>query len=117
MYISASAECKWDHFRGRDRRVGIGQFRDFLLIGVVHLFTNASGSRIVDLSLNVVNKPGLVGAVKFIHDRVTTETSQGAIRDSVVTSDFTLVEVIPLRNNTEVRAGVAANVILHTAHG
>ena len=94
MDVTASTKGKRYDFGGGDRCVGTNKFRDFLLMSLINFFAHASGSRVVNLGLHVVNEPRLVRAVKLVQDGVTTEATQGPAGDVMVSFDFTPMEVI-----------------------
>jgi len=88
--------------------------RDFLSVGSVEFTENALRRRVVDLSLNKVDKSGEIRSAGVVNNGVNAKASVRTAGDGVVTANFTLVKIISFRQSTQIGRAVAAYVVLHT---
>ena len=87
---------------------------DFLGMGSIEFAENAFRRRVVDLSLNKVDKTREIRSTGVMDDSVDTKARVRATGNGVVTANFTLVKIVSFRQSTQIGRAVAADVILHT---
>ena len=87
---------------------------DFLGMGSIEFAENAFRRRVVDLSLNKVDKTREIRSTGVMDDSVDTKARVRATGNGVVTANFTLVKIVSFRQSAQIGRAVAADVILHT---
>ena len=88
--------------------------RDFLSMSSIEFAEHAFRRRVVDLSLDKVDKSGEIRSTGVVDDGVNAKASVRATGNGVVTTNFTLVKVVSFRQSTQIGRAVAADVVLHT---
>ncbi len=112
--MTTRTKHKGDDVRTGKRAMASQERRDFLGMGSIEFAENAFRRRVVDLSLNKVDKTREIRSTGVMDDSVDTKARVRATGNGVVTANFTLVEIISFRQSTQIGRAVAADVILHT---
>ena len=112
--MTTRTKHKGDDVRTGKRAMASQERRDFLGMGSIEFAENAFRRRVVDLSLNKVNKTREIRSTGVMDDSVDTKARVRATGNGVVTANFTLVKIVSFRQSTQIGRAVAADVILHT---
>ena len=112
--MTTRTKHKGDDVRTGKRAMASQERRDFLGMGSIEFAENAFRRRVVDLSLNKVDKTREIRSTGVMDDSVDTKARVRATGNGVVTANFTLVKIVSFRQSTQIGRAVAADVILHT---
>jgi len=112
--MTTRTKHKGDDVRTGKRAMTSQERRDFLGMGSIEFAEKAIRRRVVDLSLNKVDKTREIRSTGVMDDSVDTKARVRATGNGVVTANFTLVEIVSFRQSTQIGRAVAADVILHT---
>ncbi len=94
-----------------------GQQRgNFPCVGGVKLSGDVVGRGVVDLRLGEINESREVWPGGVVNNGISTQAIVGIIGDWMVTTNFTLVEIVSFRDGTQIGWAVAAEIILHAFH-
>ena len=114
MDMTTRTKHKGDDVRTGKRAMASQKRRDFLGMGSIEFAEDAFRRRVVDLSLNKVDKSGEIRSAGVVNNGVNAKASVRTAGDGVVTANFTLVKIVSFRQSTQIGRAIAADVILHT---